>query len=808
MLRLFLALVLSLEFAMGTATRCTTGTLLASLDLKVVPVGGGEPLRLRDVNAIPKGARLVYTPAGLPFEKSGKAKIALLIAPAVPGGAVEISDAKPAGEPAEWEVPVRAGVVALVFGPQGLDRKKVRRLVGRDADLMVQLAEYAEKSTQAENLLQALVEYERQPGSRENMEAALTGFGGAWRLPNSRLDRNKPLDEQAALMLRTLNPALAAVDPLAPQGATRYQQTAGLAASVAGLFWGNTVGLAAGSTALFMNLRTMMFPNTDVRSSFVQSGADYLALCAPREAQKPRTRIAYLWAVKIPNLDSPSLALARTAHVASGLRQTVRLKDTALEGRFLLRARDWRLAPEGGGEGFPVRVLPGSASGALSSLQLDLGDTKPPSGEYRLRARWDWTQFEVGGSVQVHEIGPLESASITPESRDRLVTGKGTVVVDVTGADFQFVEKVSLTREGEVVPRTVDLEILSTSGAEPGPKPSLRVAVDTSSLAAGRYRMKLEQAGGQSTEIPLRILPPHPILEGLSVRVNCGETEQVVTLQGRGLDRLEAIAADGASLELLGGDSTHRDVRVRLTEAVHKGDRIPVRLKAEGVEAELPVENALWVAGPRPRVLGFSSSMAPETYAEVHDGELVAGVPRSFLIRASGLDGAARVRLSCEETSHSLAQVSLRSGEERHGAALQRTGADTMFLSMEPGRIGSPGCRLMLVAETDGEGASDPAALGRVVRLPRIEKFEFTDERLAGGLWLATLEGYELDTIARTGWTCDEGFPVLGLPSPVPGQAPRQTLRIALPWSAPSPRAPLYVFLHGETTGRLTKSRL
>ncbi len=808
MLRLLFASALSLAFALGAPTRCTTGALLASLDLKVVPPGGGEPLGLRDVNVVPKGARLVYSPGRLPLEKAGKARVALLIAPAAPGGAVVITDAKPAGEPAEWEVPARAGVVALVFGPQGLDRKKVRRLVGKDADLMVQLAEYAEKSTQAENLLQALMEYERQPGSRENMEAALTGFAGAWRLPNSRLDRNKPLDEQAALMLRTLNPALAAVDPLAPQGTTRYQQTAGLAASVAGLFWGNTVGIAAGSTALFMNLRTMMFPNTDVRSSFVQSGPDRLALCAPREAQKPRTRVAYLWAVKIPDLDSPSLALARTAHVAGGLRQTVTLKDTTLEGRFLLRARNWRLAPEGGGDGFPVRALPGSASGALSSLQLDLGDVRPPPGEYRLYARWDWTELEVAGPVQVHRIGPLASASVTPESADRLVAGTGAVVLDVTGADFQFVEKASLTRDGEAVPRTVGLEILSANGAGPGPKPSLHVAVDTSSLAAGRYRMKLEQAGGHSTEIPVRILPPPPVLEGLPVRVNLGEPEQVVTLRGRGLDRLEAVVAEDASVEVLGGGSTRREVRVRLAESVREGGRISVRLKVEGMNAELPVENALRVAGPRPRVLDVSSSAPPETHVDVHAGELVAGVPRSFLIRASGLDGPASVRVSCEEASQNLGPVSLRSGEERDAAALQRTGADTLFLSMEPGRIGSPGCRLTLVIETGGEGASDPAALGRVVRLPRIEKFEFTEEKLASGLWLAVLEGYELDTIAQTGWKCEEGFPVLGLPSPVPGQASRQTLRIALPWSAPSPRAPLYVFLHGEATGRLTKSTL
>ena len=95
-----------------------------------------------------------------------------------------------------------------------------------------------------------------------------------------------------------------------------------------------------------------------------------------------------------------------------------------------------------------------------------------------------------------------------------------------------------------------------------------------------------------------------------------------------------------------------------------------------------------------------------------------------------------------------------------------------------------------------------------MIRLPRIEKFEFTEERTGEGMYVAILEGYELDAIARAGWNREEGFAVLGLPVPDPGRSQRQVLRVALPWPSPSPRAPLYVFLYGETTGRLTKARL
>ncbi|MBK9169117.1 MAG: hypothetical protein IPM24_16855 [Bryobacterales bacterium] len=74
-------------------------------------------------------------------------------------------------------------------------------------------------------------------------------------------------------LLRTLNPALSTCDPrrLRAPG-VRMQQSAALAASVAGLFFGNTVGIAAGGAALFANLRTLMFPKMDLRSTFAQNG--------------------------------------------------------------------------------------------------------------------------------------------------------------------------------------------------------------------------------------------------------------------------------------------------------------------------------------------------------------------------------------------------------------------------------------------------------------------------------------------------------------------------------------------------------
>jgi hypothetical protein len=106
--------------------------------------------------------------------------------------------------------------------------------------------------------------------------------------------------------------------------------------------------------------------------------------------------------------------------------------------------------------------------------------------------------------------------------------------------------------------------------------------------------------------------------------------------------------------------------------------------------------------------------------------------------------------------------------------------------------------------EIDDLGKSDPFTLGKVVRLPRIESFALTDEKSPDGFY-GLLKGFDLDTIDKTGWASATGLSVADLPRPVTGEGARQTLRIAMPWPSPSPKAPLFVWLRGETDGRATK---
>jgi hypothetical protein len=329
--------------------------------------------------------------------------------------------------------------------------------------------------------------------------------------------------------------------------------------------------------------------------------------------------------------------------------------------------------------------------------------------------------------------------------------------------------------------------------------------VDIDTAAPGRYRLLLAQADGVSHSIPIAVLPPSPKISNLPLRINTGESDVAVRLEGSGLDRIAAVRSEAGTFSGAPAEGTWLGT-LHVHPGLKTGGRFDLVLEVQGLQAPVTIENGVQVVGPRPRVTSVRRSAPTGLGVETRDGELPAGTQTGLVLEVDHLhDGAARphVELDC------------RSGDLRHaldlvpdipaaGASLSFADSDALYLSLDAGAIGFPGCEVEASVRVEPEGSSDAVDLGRVVRLPRLEQFTVTAEPLAPGSYVGILKGRDLDTVARTGWDAEHGLPVDTIPTPVAGQPGEETLRISVPWPAPAPHAPLYVWLRGEQTGRRT----
>ena len=82
-----------------------------------------------------------------------------LLVPRDGGAVIALEPRKPAGH-SEWRLPQSPGVLALVVGPQGLSMGKVKSLVAHNQDLLTQLADYAQQTSEVETLVQKLADSE------------------------------------------------------------------------------------------------------------------------------------------------------------------------------------------------------------------------------------------------------------------------------------------------------------------------------------------------------------------------------------------------------------------------------------------------------------------------------------------------------------------------------------------------------------------------------------------------------------------------------------------------------------------------
>jgi hypothetical protein len=246
---------------------------------------------------------------------------------------------------------------------------------------------------------------------------------------------------------------------------------------------------------------------------------------------------------------------------------------------------------------------------------------------------------------------------------------------------------------------------------------------------------------------------------------------------------------------------------VHLNQGVHAGQELDVSMKVADMAEPVELPAALRVAPPRPRILNATMGRAQNLGVEQRRDEMPADLYVTYSLRADRLEGRPAVRLSCTDTALTLAEQNLRAGEKSNAASFDAIGSGALFLSILPAAIGEPGCLLQATVEVAEAGSSDPYNLGHVTRLPQIDKFTVSDEKAGDRLYVATIEGEHLETIGQVGWDATHGIAVDNLPTPVPGDSHKQTLRVTVSWPTPAPQSPLYIWLQGEKEGRLTQAR-
>jgi len=759
----------------------------------VRPFSLGASLPLKSVGEITAGARIIWDPVRL-RQPSSDAEVTTVILTAKGSHLVTMEPQKAAAR-VEWQLFERPQVIALVFGPQGLNEGKIQSLIGRDTELLKSLADYADQSSRVESLIQELADAEQ---SGVGTDAVLKGFSSQYGVAAPKLDIKASSDQQASILLKALLPAANAYDPLGAKNA-QAQQSGGLAASVAGMFFGNPVALAAGGAALFQNLKTALFPDIEFRSAFTQSAdKDDFALCTKSLAPKAKTRTAYLWAYRVPEYKKPELSLDGPAYLPLGSRSKIGMKlDKGSSVKQLDFARDWRLVPIAGGA--PISVGVRAPSG--SALEVDLSKVNAPAGDYRLAATWDWSPISAEGTLHVHSCADFKDVALAPGERDRLVEGNGTVSVKLTGTDFEFLENVAVEPIAQAA-KPVGVSFNLPLGERRGPQDSVRLNLGTEKQ--GLYRLLLAQSDGIQHVLPITILPPNPKISNCPIRLNQGELRKAIQFEGSGMERIESIASKAG--EITGAPNSHGwSGEIVLKSGLVTGQKFPVIMKVRGLEAPLTVRDALEVIGPRPKIRSVRKSIRTDLGIDVDADELPAGTPVGLVLDVDQISNGGRPRLEVACDAGELRKaLTLSPGEVDGKAALTFAGPGALYLSMDPGAVGYAGCRLAATLILDPEGRSDRVVLGRVIRVPRLHKFTLTNEKVGDSSFAGVLEGRDLDVIEKTGWDAAHGVFVDSIPTPLPGDSAGQTLRVTLPWPAPAPHAPLFIWLRGETSGRKT----
>ncbi len=132
---------------------------------------------------------------------------------------------------------------------------------------------------------------------------------------------------------------------------------------------------------MLLGLRSIAFPDTQFRSSFPQQMAGTtLNLCGDRGTTPAHTRLAFIWASRIPNASKPKIEVKGSNFIPEGQKSPVIVAMADGDWKFLQRARQWYLAsPTGERRNVSVLKLENQ-----KALELDL--TKDSIGNGRIQS--------------------------------------------------------------------------------------------------------------------------------------------------------------------------------------------------------------------------------------------------------------------------------------------------------------------------------------------------------------------------------------------------------------------------------------
>ncbi|HLJ49295.1 MAG TPA: hypothetical protein VKU01_24950 [Bryobacteraceae bacterium] len=774
---------------------CPAGAPLGAVDLRVK--SNDQELPFRTINRLSEGDTLRYAPV-LRGKEKRQGEVALVLVPAKrrPGeNDIVVEDPKGADKAQEWKMTETVSVVALVYGPAGLSRKKVAKFLAQDEVLIAQLADYADKTAQAEQLVATLSNAE---SSSASVNAALNGFASQYGFA-VQVDRNAPAAAQAQTVFAAMNPQLANYSPLASSGAQRAGQTASLSTLAATLFFGSPVGLAAGGAAMLLDLRSIAFPDTQFRASFAQTlKGPAVNLCGQQGPAPPHTRVAYIWASRIPNIPTPSIRIGSANFIPVTQKTALPVEVPEPGWKYLDRAREWTLMSSAGAK----TRIPVSKLGNQNALEIDLSKANLPPGEYSLTGLWDWTPLRITGNIHVAALSDFKTAHLDPASQDQLIRESGKVPVKLTGSDFEFTTKVECKKLNDEFAIAENVPFRLPKGLREGPQDYMDIQLDTAHFDPGGYQLLISQQDGKSHPVDFKVLPNPPKIENFPIIVNQGAAAQHFVLKGQRLDLLTKLEAPGATLSLNAAapNQTERSLTIELKSAPRPGTALAVKTYLQDRSEPVSFPNALEITGPLPVIASSRLSLPKGMAIAVRSDEFPAGYTLNAVLDVRNIQRKSVLRLACADGVGESA--SLRIGEQTAQSTLQQLSPDQLFLAF--GTSGLPaGCSLQGVIDNGREGSSQPFALAQILRVPQVDLFTVSSTPPQNGARDYQLVGTNLEMIGKVGWDANDAVDVASLPTPLAGQGLKQSLDVRLP-DPPAAGASLFVWLRGDKVGRAT----